>query len=429
MKSPVQTVSVGRLGGPRPFLSDKAVIALCMIVTIIEGYNVIVFGSVVPLMLTDTSLRIDEPTIGLVGGIIYAGALIGVLGGTALGDRYGRHRVIALAVAVFAAGSALVALAATPEFLGMGRLITGIGIGGAVPAAMTLARNHAPKQRGTLVIAITMAGIPLGGTLAALLGIFLIPVWGWRPMFWLGAGMTLVILVVLLSCRISESAEVRGTTLTPAQKFTALFKGRGWILVLIAALTAGTNTVTWLGLNVWLPASMKSFGFSLTEALIFAFTLTGAAVIGSWFTATAADKFGSAKIGILCAALTLTGVLGILLGPVSFGVALVCIALIGIGGHSTGNLVASTATSAVAPHSRGTILGLTNLVSFIGSFLGPTLGGTAFAANGPAGILTFYSASAILCLILSAGLYVADKSARRETPKTPAVAEPAPALP
>lgn len=432
MKSPVQTASVGRVGGPRPFLSDKAVIALCMIVTIIEGYNLIVFGSVVPLMLTDTSLRIDEPTIGLVGGIVYAGALIGVLGGTALGDRYGRHRVIGLAVAVAAVGSALVALAATPEFLGMARLITGIGIGGAIPAAMTLARNHAPKQRGTLVIAITMAGAPLGGTLAALLGIFLIPLWGWRPMFWLGAGMTLVILVVLLSCRISEPAEARGITLTPAQKFTALFKGRGWILVLVAALAAGTNTVTWLGLNVWLAESMKSLGFSLTEALTFAFALTGAAVIGSWFTATAADKIGPAKIGILCPALTLAGLLGILLGillgPVSFGFALVCIALIGIGGHSTGNLIASIATSAVAPHSRGTILGLTNSVSFIGSFLGPVLGGTAFAANGPAGILMFYSASAVLCLILCAGLYLADKSARRETPKTPAEAEPAPAL-
>ncbi|HEY8701596.1 MAG TPA: MFS transporter [Arthrobacter sp.] len=426
MTSSLPTTSVGRAGSPRSFLSDKAVIALCMIVTIMEGYNLIVFGSVVPLLLTDPSLGIDEQTTGLVGGIVYAGALIGVLGGTALADRYGRHRIMALAAAVFAVGSALAALAPTPEFLGLARLITGIGVGGAVTTAMTLARNHAPSQRGSLVITITMAGVPLGGTLAAVFGIFLMPLWGWRSMFWLGAGMTLVILAVLLSVRISEPAEVRDTTLTPSQKFTALFKGRGWILVLFVALAAVTNMVTWLGLNVWLAESMKTLGFSLTEALTFAFTLTGAAVIGSWFTATAADKVGPAKIGILCAVLTLAGLLGILLGPVSIGFALVCVALMGIGGHSTQNLINATATSAVAPHSRGTILGLTNSMAFTGSFLGPVLGGTAFAASGPAGIFTLYSVSAVLCLILCAGLYLAHRSASRE--ESPAMAERAPTL-
>jgi AAHS family benzoate transporter-like MFS transporter len=426
MTSSIQNAAVRRGGGPRPFLSDKAVIALCMLVTVMEGYNLIVFGSVVPLLLTDASLRIDEQTTGLVGGIVYAGALIGVLGGTALADRYGRHRIMALAAAVFACGSAFAALAPTPELLGVARLITGIGVGGAVTTAMTLARNHAPKERGSLVITITMAGVPLGGTLAAVFGIFLMPLWGWRSMFWLGAGMTLVILAVLLSVRISEPAEVRDTTLTPGQKFAALFRGRGWILVLFVALAAVTNMVTWLGLNVWLAESMKTLGFSLTEALIFAFTLTGAAVIGSWFTATAADKVGPAKIGILCAVLTLAGLLGILLGPISLGYALVCVALMGIGGHSTQNLINATATSAVAPHSRGTILGLTNAMAFTGSFLGPVLGGTAFAAGGPAGIFTLYSASAILCLILCVALHLAFKAAPREAQAT---AEPVVTMP
>ncbi|MFE4542332.1 MFS transporter [Arthrobacter sp. NPDC056727] len=424
MKQEVQTTQAGQPRSARPFLSDKAVIAICMLVTVMEGYNLIVFGSVVPLLLTDPSLHIDEQATGLVGGIVYAGALIGVLSGTALADRYGRHRIMALAAAVFALGSALAALAPTPEFLGVARLITGIGVGGAVTTAMTLARNHAPKQRGSLVITITMAGVPLGGTLAALFGIFLMPLLGWRSMFWLGAGLTLIILAVLMSCRISEPAEVRDTVLSPGQKFAALFRGRGWVLVLFVALAAVTNMVTWLGLNVWLAESMKTLGFSLTEALIFAFTLTGAAVIGSWFTATAADKVGPAIIGVICAVLTLAGLLGILLGPVSMGFALVCVALMGIGGHSTQNLINATASSAVAPHSRGTILGLTNSMAFIGSFLGPVLGGTAFASGGPAGIFTLYAATAVLCLLLCAGLYASRRSAHRapEAETTPAPA-------
>lgn len=107
-----------RRGTLRPLLSNNAVIALCMVVTLMEGYNLIVFGSVVPLLLQDQSLKINGATAGLVGGIVYAGALVGVLGGTALADRIGRPRVMALAAAIFALGSAFAALATTPDFLG-----------------------------------------------------------------------------------------------------------------------------------------------------------------------------------------------------------------------------------------------------------------------------------------------------------------------
>lgn len=406
-----------RRGSLRPLLSNNAVIALCMVVTLMEGYNLIVFGSVVPLLLQDQTLKIDEATAGLVGGIVYAGALIGVLGGTALADRIGRPRVMALAAAIFALGSAFAALATTPEFLGAARLLTGVGVGAALTTAMTLARNHAPEGRGSLVITIAMAGVPMGGTIAALVGIFLMPLWGWRSMFWLGTAMTAVILAILLYCRITEPAEVRDTQLTPLQKFAGLFSGRGYIFVGFVALAAITNMTTWLGLNVWLAESMKTLGFSLTEALIFAFTLTGAAVIGSWFTANAADKFGSAKIGVLCTALTVAGLLGLLLGPVSLGFSLTCVAFMGIGGHSAQNLINATATGAVAPHSRGTILGLTNTMAFIGSFMGPFFGGLAFASDGPSGLFTLYAVSAILCLLISVGLFYAHRAPASQLPK------------
>lgn len=406
-----------RRGPGRPHLTHNAVIALCLTVTLMEGYNLIVFGAVVPLLLEDRSLGIDEQTTGLVGGIVYLGALAGVLGGTALADRIGRPRVMALAAAVFAVGSALAALAPTPELLGAARLVTGVGVGAALTTAMTLARNHAPEGRGSLVITIAMAGVPLGGTLAALLGMFLMPLWGWRSMFWLGTAMTLVILAVLLSSRISEPAEAREASLTSVQKLAGLFRGRGYVFVLFVALAAITNMATWLGLNVWLAEAMKNLGFSLTQALVFAFTLTGAAVVGSWFTATAADKAGPAKITLLCAGLTILGLLGLLWGPASMGFALVCVALMGIGGHSAQNLINATATSAVEPHSRGTILGLTNTMAFTGSFIGPFFGGLVFGSGGSGGLFTLYATAAVLCLLICVGLFFSHARRIRRTPR------------
>lgn len=209
----------------------------------------------------------------------------------------------------------------------------------------------------------------------------------------------------MLSSRISEPAEVHDTSLTPLQKFAGLFRGRHAIFVAFVAFAAITNMATWLGMNVWLAEAMKTRGFSLTQALLFAFALTGAAVLGSWFTATAADRVGSAKITILCAALTLAGLSGLLWGPSSLGFALVCVALMGTGGHSAQNLINATATSAVEPHSRGTILGLTNTMAFIGSFIGPFLGGLAFAANGPTGLFSLYALAATMCLTICTGLF------------------------
>lgn len=404
---------------PRPYLSNTAVVVLCLLVTVMEGYNLIVFGAVVPLLLQDPGLGIDEQTTGIVGGIVYLGALAGVLLGTSLADRFGRHKVMAAAAAIFAIGAFMASVAPNPELLGLARFVTGVGVGGAITTAMTLARNHAPHGRASLVITVTMAGVPLGGTLAALLGMFAMPAWGWRPMFVAGAVMTLVILVVILSCRISEPEEVHATHLTPSQKFSALFKSGGSILVLFVALSAVTNMVTWLGLNVWLAEAMKGLGFDLTTALLFVFSLTGAAVLGSFIAATAADRFGSASVTIICAALTLTGLIGILAGPKSLPMALLFVALMGIGGHSTQNLINATASGSVPAHSRGTILGLTNAMAFVGSFLGPALGGTAFAAGGPTAVFGLYTVSAALCLLLCSGLYFSSR--RRAGHNLPAV--------
>nr|WP_263428420.1 MFS transporter [Arthrobacter sp. NicSoilB8] len=271
---------------------------------------------------------------------------MGVLGGTALAGRTGRPRVKALAAAIFAVGS---------DFLGAARLLTGVGA--ALTTSMTLVRNHAPEGRVSLVITIAMAGVPMEGIMAALAGIFLMPVWGWRSMFWLGTAMIAVILAIILLCRITEPAEMRAMQLARVQKFTGPFAGRGYIFVGPVGLAAITNLTTWLGLNVWPAESMKTLGFSLTETLICGFTLNGAAVIGSWFTANAADKYGSATVGIVCTALALTGLVKILLEPVFLVFFLACVTLMGIDGHSAQNLINATATSAVAPHSRGTILG------------------------------------------------------------------------
>ena len=94
--------------------SQPAIIALCMVITVIEGYNLIVFGSVVPLLLDDAGLGVAPSQIGAIGGLVYIGAVIGALLAPVVGERIGRKRVLLGTVALFAVGAALTAAQRRP---------------------------------------------------------------------------------------------------------------------------------------------------------------------------------------------------------------------------------------------------------------------------------------------------------------------------
>jgi|tagenome__1003787_1003787.scaffolds.fasta_scaffold20949323_2 AAHS family benzoate transporter-like MFS transporter len=391
--------------------SHPAVIVLCMVITVIEGFNLIVYGSVVPLLLKDTSLGITDKQTGLVGGLVYIGAIIGSVLAPTIAERTGRKRVLMFAVGVFALGAILTGASVSVPMLAVARFVTGFGVGGALTTAMTVARNSAASRRASLVVTITMAGIPLGGVVASLLAIPILPTFGWRPMFFVGAGTALTILVAvsLMTIPTDTPQELAGRAWTGQHKLAAVFSGRGALVALIVAASAIANMVAWQGLNVWAPQSMVSLGYTLQMALLFAFTLTGAAVLGSFASAWAADRYGSALLAVVTSACTLLGLVGILVLPTSVATTAVCIGLMGIGGHSTMNLVHTTTADIYPLPARAAALGWSNGTSFIGAFLGPTLGGAAIASGGAHGVFTTFAIAAGVCLVAVSSLFVADR--------------------
>jgi AAHS family benzoate transporter-like MFS transporter len=403
--------SVASADTPKTGKSNAAIIALCMLITVIEGYNLIVFGQVVPLILRDQSMGITDQAIGLIGGVVYIGAILGALIAPLLGERFGRKAVLAGAITVFAAAAALTGLSPDGLVMGLARFLAGLGVGAALTTAMTVARNNAPARRGSLVVTITMAGIPLGGVVAALTAVPVLPAFGWRPMFFIGTAVTVAILVAVLLTKfpLTNEPEAAGRAWTTRHKLAAVFSGRGAVVALIIAACAVANMVAWQGLNVWVVEAMIGLGLNLQVALLFSFVLTGAAVIGSFATAWIADRWGASLAAALTGACTLLGLVGILALPFSAPVAVACVALMGIGGHSTMNLV-HTATSDIYPlPARATALGWSNGTSFIGAFLGPTLGGAAIAAGGSLNAFSTFATAAAVCLAAVAGLYVVDR--------------------
>ena len=101
-----------------------------------------------------------------------------------------------------------------------------------MPSVLALAKECAPKGRTGLVITFTMAGVPIGGIIAALIGLAVIPAHGWRPMFAIGAAVSVLIFVLTLfllpeSAAFRQAQHTATDAATAAKPVYATFSSRG----------------------------------------------------------------------------------------------------------------------------------------------------------------------------------------------------------
>lgn len=124
-------------------------------------------------------------------GILGSSGMLGMALGAALSgmaaDKWGRRRVIMWTLVIYGVASGLSGFAVNYTMLLVLRFLTGFGLGGELPAASTLVSEYSPtKTRGRNVI-ILESFWAWGWIAAALVAYLMIPVYGWRAAFWVGA--------------------------------------------------------------------------------------------------------------------------------------------------------------------------------------------------------------------------------------------------
>ncbi|HET9360326.1 MAG TPA: MFS transporter [Vicinamibacterales bacterium] len=125
------------------------------------------------------------------------GMMIGGLLGGILGDRIGRRSALLASVLTFAVVTLAIAFVDTIAMLGALRFLAGVGLGGAMPNAATLASEYVPARRRPFAVTLTIVCIPLGGALAGELAARVIPGYGWRTLFIFGGIIPIVLALVL----------------------------------------------------------------------------------------------------------------------------------------------------------------------------------------------------------------------------------------
>ena len=192
-----QSVDIGHLLDEGRWGSRQKLYVLLTALTIIfDGIDNQLLGVAVPAMMRDWSL-----TRGAFAPVLAAG-MIGMMAGGAIaglvGDRLGRRVALIGSVFVFGILTALAALVDNLWTLGTLRFLAGLGLGGAMPNAAALVSEYVPKRHRPFAITLTIVCVPLGGTLAAFVSGYVMPVLGWRALFAFGGILPVVVALILI---------------------------------------------------------------------------------------------------------------------------------------------------------------------------------------------------------------------------------------
>lgn len=174
------------------------------------GWVLDAFDFFVIVFLFDTlssQLHVGKAAIVFSLTVTLAMRPVGALIFGALGDRFGRRIPLILCVVYFSTTTVLSGFAPNYGAFLLLRGLYGIGMGGYWGIGASYAMESAPRRLRGLLSGVMQGGYPLGYLLAAVGMQTLAPAFGWRSMFLVGAGVTVLIVALALAAPESTSTK------------------------------------------------------------------------------------------------------------------------------------------------------------------------------------------------------------------------------
>src|SRR5437867_12386650 len=175
---------------------QTGILILCALCLIMDGFDVQALGYLAPAIIKDWSL--PPAQMGPVLSAALVGILVGSLLFSMLADRFGRRPVLIVSTLFFSLITLWTGLAASISELRLARFIAGVGLGGIMPNAVALVGEYTPRRRRVLMMIVVSNGFNVGAIVAGLVSARMIPLFGWRSVFYFGAVLPLVIGLIML---------------------------------------------------------------------------------------------------------------------------------------------------------------------------------------------------------------------------------------
>jgi MFS transporter, putative metabolite:H+ symporter len=293
------------------------------VATFFDAFDALAIGSVLPVIVP--LWKLTPPQIGFMISAGFFGQLIGALLFGWFAERYGRMPAMVWSIALFATMSLVSALAWDYNSLVVFRTIQGIGLGGEVPVAAAyiseLAKAHG---RGRFVLLYEIV-FPIGLVAASLLGLWLVPRYGWQTMFILGALPAILALFLRrvlpesprwLASRgrqVEAEAAIRqiereteratGQTLPPPKPVISTLDKPASLSDLFGPTYLRRTLVVWViwfsayfvnyGLTIWLPTVYRTmFHLPLEQSLRYGLITQAVGLLGTLICALTIDYVG-----------------------------------------------------------------------------------------------------------------------------------------
>lgn len=371
--------------------------ALCWMTVLLEGFDLVALGAVIPRLLDSGHLGFDGAAATFVATISLVGVAVGAALVGPVADRIGRRMVLMGSILLFSVFTLLIPLAPSVAVFGAFRLVAGFGLGACMPTALTLMAESLPESRRSHSSTLTMTGYHAGAVLASLVA--LATGADWHVLFYAGGAAGMLVLP-LMWVKLPESQAFLASREKSDAARVSLFAKRNIRPLIGVWIGSFMGLLLVYALNTWLPQLMREAGYGVASSLTMLFVLNVGAVVGLLLAGTIADR---------------RGVKGTIIAW--FGVAAVLLALLSVQMSSpwlvnlvifvTGVFVFSAMVLIYAyiAHSfpaevRNTSIGLASAVGRLGAIAGPLVTGTLVTAGiaYPWGFY-FFAAVAVLGLL------------------------------
>lgn len=363
-------------------------IALCFTVAVLEGIDFQAPGIAAKGMAA--AFALDKLQMGWVFSAGILGLLPGALVGGWLADRIGRKGVLIASVALFGIFSIATAHAWELYSLMLARLLTGVGLGAALPNLIALCSEGAgPRLRGTAV-SLMYCGVPIGAALAAMIGIV-----GyfddWTVPFYVGGVLPLLVLPLLLLW-LPESAAFKARQAAVSSEprvpvMDGLFRHGAMLPTALLWVAYFFTLMVVYMLISWLPSLLVGQGFTGVQASWVVFTLQIGAAVGTLMLGVLMNTLRPLAIaaliyGGLLAALAALGIVESFVGMLFAGFAAGVFATGGQG------VLYALAPLFYRTEVRATGVGTAVAVGRLGAMSGPLVAGKMLAlGTGTVGVM------------------------------------------
>ncbi len=246
-------------GAPCPPESRKWILAATILGSSLAFIDSTVVNVALPALQSQMGATILDVQWVVEAYALFLAALL--LTGGALGDRYGRRRVYAIGIALFALASACCGLASSIQQLIVARGVQGVGAALLVPGSLAIiSASFGDEERGK-AIGIWSAFTSITSAVGPLLGGSLIEHVSWRAIFFLNVPLAAAVLVLIYR-HVPESSDGQGGRGLDARGAALATLGLGAVVYgLIESGPAGLAK----------PAIVATLGAGLTLLLLFFF--------------------------------------------------------------------------------------------------------------------------------------------------------------